>query len=59
MRCPGTWCEAHHLNPWSSGGNTNLADGVLLCGHHHHRVHDNTYRNDRLPNGDLRFHRRK
>ena len=26
--------------------------------HHHHRVHDTGYRTDRLPNGDLRFHRR-
>ena len=55
---PGTWCEAHHLDPWSTGGNTNLTNGVLLCGHHHHRAHDTTYRNDRHPNGDLRFHRR-
>ncbi|MCY7402404.1 MAG: HNH endonuclease [Nocardioides sp.] len=55
---PGTWCDAHHLDPWSTGGRTDLDNGVLLCDHHHHRIHDNTYRNDRLPNGDLRFHRR-
>ena len=55
---PGTWCEAHHLDPWTTGGNTNLTNALLLCSHHHHRAHDNTYRNDRHPNGDLRFHRR-
>jgi hypothetical protein len=31
---------------------------VLLCNWHHHRVHDNGYRADRLPNGDVRFSRR-
>jgi hypothetical protein len=34
-------------------------NGVLLCHHHHHRIHDTGYRTDRLPNGDLRFHRRR
>ena len=55
---PGTWCDAHHLNPWHTGGPTDLANAVLLCSHHHHRVHDTAHRTDRLPNGDLRFHRR-
>ncbi len=55
---PGTWCDAHHRDPWHTGGATDLANAVLLCPHHHHRVHDTGYRTDRLPNGDLRFHRR-
>ncbi|GAA1435192.1 hypothetical protein GCM10009641_30710 [Mycobacterium cookii] len=55
---PGSWCDAHHLDPWHTGGPTDLANAVLLCPHHHHRVHDTGYRTDRLPNGDLRFHRR-
>ncbi len=55
---PATWCEAHHRKPWSSGGRTDLADGVLLCSWHHHRVHDRRFTADTLPNGDLRFHRR-
>ncbi|WP_183100919.1 HNH endonuclease signature motif containing protein [Nocardioides pelophilus] len=55
---PATWCEAHHLKPWTQGGRTNLNDGILLCNHHHHRAHDRQYEADRLPNGDLRFHRR-
>lgn len=56
---PGTWCDAHHLDPWHDGGPTDLDNAVLLCSHHHHRIHDTGYRTDRLPNGDLRFHRRK
>ncbi len=55
---PGTWCDAHHRDPWHTGGPTDLANAVLLCPHHHHRAHDTAYRTDRLPNGDLRFHRR-
>ncbi len=55
---PGTWCDAHHLDPWHNGGPTDLANAVLLCAHHHHRVHDTGYRTDRLANGDFRFHRR-
>ncbi|WP_240617263.1 HNH endonuclease signature motif containing protein [Nocardioides speluncae] len=55
---PSTWTEAHHWKPWSKGGETNLADGVLLCSHHHHRAHDPRYSVERIPNGDIRFHRR-
>ncbi|MEP6482771.1 MAG: HNH endonuclease signature motif containing protein [Rhodoglobus sp.] len=28
---PPSWCEAHHIVPWSHGGRTDLADGLLLC----------------------------
>jgi hypothetical protein len=55
---PAAMCEAHHLQPWSQGGRTDLADGVLLCSHHHHVIHDPRYATTRLPNGDYRFHRR-
>ncbi len=36
---PMSLCEAHHLNPWSRGGTTNLDNGVLLCSYHHHLIH--------------------
>jgi hypothetical protein len=56
---PGTWAEAHHWVPWSKLGETNLDDGVLLCSFHHHRIHqEDAYEGERLPNGDVRFHRR-
>ena len=56
---PGTWCRRPPPRPWSTGGRTDLANGLLLCSHHHHRAHDTGLRTDRLPNGDLRFHRRR
>jgi hypothetical protein len=57
---PGTWAEAHHWIPWGRLGDTNLDDGVLLCSHHHHCIHrDDKWRVERLPNGDVRFHRRR
>lgn len=57
---PAAWCEAHHLeNPWSRGGLTNLKDGRLLCPWHHQRAHDDRYLVDEMPNGDVRFSRRR
>ena len=57
---PAAWCEAHHLIPWAeSRGPTNVDDGILLCGFHHHRAHDRHYDMTRLPSGDVRFHRRR
>jgi hypothetical protein len=56
---PAAWCEAHHAGlPWSQGGRTDVADGVLLCSFHHHRAHHPKHRADRLPSGDVRFTRR-
>jgi hypothetical protein len=56
---PAAWCEAHHATrPWTRGGRTDLADGVLLCSWHHHRAHDHRYDARLLPSGELRFHRR-
>ena len=56
---PAAWTEAHHLKPWSEGGKTDLDDGICLCNHHHHRIHDRGYSHQRLANGDIRFHRRR
>lgn len=56
---PAAWCEAHHVIPWAEAhGPTNVDDGVLLCGFHHHRAHDKKYDLRRLPDGDVRFYRR-
>ncbi|WP_051470537.1 HNH endonuclease signature motif containing protein [Arthrobacter sp. 35/47] len=40
---PATWCEAHHIIPWAIGGTTSLSDGVLVCSHHHHVLHENDW----------------
>ncbi len=55
---PGTWTEAHHLQPWTHGGPTTLDNGILLCRHHHQRIHDPRYEHERSPGGDIRFHLR-
>jgi hypothetical protein len=36
---PVGWTDAHHIVPWSEGGPTDLANGILLCKHHHQEVH--------------------
>ena len=56
---PGTWTEAHHWLPWTSGGATDLDNAVLLCSHHHQRVHDPAFTTERMANGDVRFARRR
>ncbi|MBM9459107.1 DUF222 domain-containing protein [Nocardioides sp. zg-536] len=55
---PARWCEAHHMTPWSRGGQTRLKDAKLFCAFDHHRVHDPAYEPETLANGDVRFHRR-
>ena len=38
---PPEWCEAHHIDEWMRDhGNTNLADGILLCRQHHMMLHN-------------------
>ncbi|WP_345378850.1 HNH endonuclease signature motif containing protein, partial [Actinomycetospora straminea] len=32
-------CHAHHLHHWSNGGDTCLANLVLLCRYHHRLIH--------------------
>ncbi|GAA3613284.1 hypothetical protein GCM10022199_16530 [Marihabitans asiaticum] len=59
---PFAWCEAHHLQAWEAGGNTDLANAAPLCGQHHrmidapHWTHHITH----LPDGTvtITFHRR-
>ena len=42
---PPSWCEAHHINEWfRDHGRTDIADGILLCRHHHLLIHDNGWR---------------
>ena len=36
---PVSWCDAHHIQPWGSGGHTSIDNGVLLCRLHHTAIH--------------------
>ncbi len=55
---PPAMCHAHHDTPFSAGGPTSLANGRLLCGHHHRRIHDPAYTHTTLANRTIAFHRR-
>lgn len=37
---PPQWCDAHHVEWWSRGGDSDLSNAALLCQRHHTRVHD-------------------
>ena len=37
---PPRYTDAHHIRPWQQGGPTDLGNGLLLCRHHHRRVHE-------------------
>lgn len=54
---PSVWTDAHHQDPWSHGGTTNLDNAVLLCRHHHQRAHDPRYLASYSGSGVI-FHRR-
>ena len=52
---PPAWCEAHHPDPWSNGGPTDLANGALFCFFHHHLLHSGEWecRMASVANGQL------
>lgn len=35
---PASWCQIHHLIPWSSGGRTDQVNGGLFCWIHHRDI---------------------
>ena len=56
---PFAWCEIHHHRlTWRHGGNTDLDNGLPLCGHHHRRAHDTRFDLRQRTDGDWAFHRR-
>ncbi len=55
---PPGLCHAHHAVPWSLGGRTDLANGLLLCPKHHRIAHDAAYTQAKRPGGKVAFTRR-
>jgi hypothetical protein len=46
---PPSWCEAHHIDHWDRDhGGTDLANGILLCRHHHLLLHDHGWEISRV-----------
>ena len=38
--CASRFTEAHHVKHWADGGETSLANTILLCRRHHRLVHE-------------------
>jgi Domain of unknown function (DUF222)/HNH endonuclease len=49
--------HAHHIEHWARGGQTELANLVQLCAHHHRLIHEGGYRLTRGPDQTLIFRR--
>ncbi len=41
---PPDWTDAHHIKHWVHGGETTVANLVLLCRRHHRMVHEGGFR---------------
>ena len=42
------WLQAHHLIPWSAGGETTIANGCLICASCHLQLHEGNLRLERV-----------
>ncbi len=52
-----SYCESHHIIPWSQGGTTDTDHGILLCRFHHLLLHNEGWRITRSPDkGDFILH---
>jgi hypothetical protein len=38
--CTNRFCDAHHMKHWKDGGETKLANLILLCRFHHRAIHE-------------------
>lgn len=52
---PPQWTDAHHLKHWAHGGPTVMSNLILLCRHHHRRVHEDGWHLQRLDSGRWRL----
>ncbi|MCP2321892.1 hypothetical protein HDA40_000399 [Hamadaea flava] len=52
---PPQWCHGHHIRSWADGGDTCLANSVLLCGFHHREIHHGHWEVRMRPDGFPEF----
>ena len=56
--CDATrFVDGHHIQHWADGGETKLDNLVLLCRHHHHKVHEGGFGLQLTTSGHLSFSR--
>jgi len=54
--CTNTrFVDGHHIKHWADGGETSLGNLVMLCRHHHHRVHEGGFVCEKSPGGVIVF----
>jgi hypothetical protein len=53
---PASMCEAHHIDPYSQGGRTDVDRGILLCRFHHMQLHHGRWHITRHGTGDFILH---
>jgi len=53
---PASFCEAHHIDPYSEGGKTDVDRGILLCRFHHMNLHHHGWRITRRGRGKFVLH---
>jgi hypothetical protein len=53
--CGLRFTDAHHIVHWAHGGETSLANTLLLCRHHHRLVHEGGWSVERDPSGEVVF----
>ncbi|WP_194408976.1 HNH endonuclease signature motif containing protein [Microbacterium cremeum] len=53
---PASYCEAHHIDPYSEGGRTDIDRGILLCRWHHTQLHHGGWRITRTHKEDFHLH---
>ncbi len=56
--CGSRFTDAHHIRHWADGGETSLDNTILLCGHHHRRLHEEGFRVElnNWPGGRVTFY---
>ncbi|MCP2328315.1 hypothetical protein HDA40_006822 [Hamadaea flava] len=52
---PPQWCHGHHIRSWADGGDTCLANSVLLCAFHHREIHHGHWEVRMRPDGFPEF----